>query len=453
MNNLDNNFDNSSPWLPLQVKLNGRLVVIVGAGHIALRKAQKIAKTGAKLRVIAHIVPENELKWNLPGIEHIDHNYSGVTDVAGAFLVIAATNDRKLNARIASEARTAGALVLTVDAPENSDIAFPATIRRGALTISFATDCVCPAYAKHLKQNADCHYDYSHAKYLEKVATLKYNPLFKNLSLHEKRHQTQLISVQGNEFKPGSVSIVGAGPGSLGLLTVKAIERLRTADAVIYDALVNPAILTNFAPQAQHINVGKRKSNHTLNQNQINTKLIDLANSGLRILRLKGGDPCLFGRTGEEIRALHNANINVEIIPGISSMTAIPAAIGIPLTDRELGRSVGTFSLHKKNGQPLSNDEWNSMANGPETLVLFMGRGILHEACQQLIARGRSPNLPATMIMNGTLPEQITIIGTLTTLPYKADKELSTGPALIVIGKVIDLVKLSNSYCVDNNAY
>jgi uroporphyrin-III C-methyltransferase/precorrin-2 dehydrogenase/sirohydrochlorin ferrochelatase len=433
----DSNFNTA--WLPLQLKLQGRLVVLIGAGIVAARKASKIINTGAKLRIISPTTSDIESYWATKDVERIYRYYSGVTDVIGAFLVIAATDNKTLNAKIALEARSIGALVLRVDAPEDSDFAFPATLRRGALTISFATNTICPAYAKQLRQDAEWHYGYEHAKYLEDIYNIKSNPNFKNLPVNEQKNMIQPCTTQYNNFKPGSVSIVGSGPGDLGLLTVKAIERLRIADVVIYDALANPAIIKLFAPQAQHINAGKRRGNHKLNQDQINNILTDLAHRGLRVLRLKGGDPCLFGRTGEELRSLHKAKIEVEIIPGISSMTAIPAAIGIPLTDRILGHSVGAFSLHNKNSKSLSTNEWNKIANGPETLVLFMGRNMLQEACNKLIGLGRNPELPAALIVNGTLPTQETIIGTLNDLPDKC-KEISTeGPVLIVVGNVISL--------------
>jgi uroporphyrin-III C-methyltransferase/precorrin-2 dehydrogenase/sirohydrochlorin ferrochelatase len=439
----DNDFNRNSPWLPLQLRLHGRLIVIIGAGNVAMRKAKKLASTGAKLKIIAPIIPEAELNWQLLGIDRTNRHYSGVADVTGAFLVIAATNDYALNARIAIEARSVGALVLRVDAPDDSDFTFPATLRRGALTISFATDGICPSYAKRLKQDANCYYGYRHAKYLEAIAEIKSDFNFKNLPTKERKIQLQALADKEDSFKPGSVAIVGAGPGDLELLTVKAIERLRIADVIVYDALANPAIMNLFAPQAQYINAGKRKLNHTLTQHQINTTLTNLAHNGLRVLRLKGGDPCLFGRVGEELRALYKAGIHVEIVPGVSSLTAVPATVGIPLTDRDLGRDLGAFSLQRQNGKLISATEWHKIANGPETLVLFMGREMLDEACYQLIALGRSPELPAALIISGTLPEQKTIVGTLTSLPDKAKNISTNGPALIIVGNVVQLASVT----------
>lgn len=442
MSGPDSSFNCNSPWLPLQLRLCGRLVVLVGSGNVAMRKAKKLVSTGARLRIIAPVIPKLEPDWKLSDIDLINRQYAGGADIAGAFLVIAATDNYNLNASIAIEARNIGALVLRVDAPEDSDFTFPATLRRGALTVSFATDGICPAYAKRLKQDAECHYGYGHAKYLEDMAKVKSNIVCKDLS---KERKIQYLANQDDNFKPGSVSIVGAGPGDMELLTVKAIERLRIADVVVYDALANPAIMNLFAPQAQHINAGKRKHNHTLTQHQINTTLTDLAHNGFRVLRLKGGDPCLFGRVGEELRALRKAGIHVEIVPGISSLTAVPATIGISLTDRWLGHSLGAFSLQKQNSKPLSATEWGKIANGPETIVLFMGREMLDEACCQLITLGRSPKLPAALIVSGTLPEQETIVGTLGTLPNKAKKISTKGPALIIVGNVVKLASMSFS--------
>ena len=429
-------------WLPLQLRLGGRLAVLVGAGAVALRKAEKLAEAGARLRLIAPGLAETELGRAHPQADRLSRPYAGPADLAGAFLVVVATDDPGVNAAIAAEARAQGALVLRADAPEDSDLAFPATLRRGALTVSFATDGLCPALAARLKREAEPRYGPEHARLLESVREAKAEPAFLALPAAERRSRLQAWAESDPAFPPGTVVMAGAGPGDPGLLTLTTVERLGRADAVVYDALANPEILARFAPQARWIDAGKHKGSCVLTQDRINALLVDLAGQGLRVLRLKGGDPCLFGRAGEEARALRAAGIPFEIVPGVSSLSAAPAAAGIPITDRDFGHSVGAFSLHKRDGRPPAPAEWERMARGPETLVLFMGRSVVREACLQLVARGRDPELPAALIVNGTLPTQQVVTGTLSTLPDRAEAQAAPGPGLIVVGEVVRVAAL-----------
>lgn len=409
-----------TPAVPVQLNLQGRLAVLVGGGPVALGKARKLQEGGAALRVISPELDAPEA-WEELGAMHHPHAYAGPADLKDAFLVIAATPHPDVNARVARDARTIGALALRTDAARGSDFAFPATLRQGHLTVSFATDGLSPAYAARLKREAVRHYGPERGAELERAV---------------------LGEIAPEPFPKGSVALVGAGPGDPGLLTLKAAERLSQAEVVVHDALANPELLTRFAPSARHIDAGKHKGHCVLTQDQTNALLVDLAHQGLRVLRLKGGDPCLFGRAGEEARALAQAGIPFEIVPGVSSLSAVPAAAGIPVTDRDFGRSVGAFSLHKREGHPPTGEEWDRMAHGPETLVLFMGRSVVREACRELIARGRAPELPAALVVNGTLPSQSVTVGTLATLADRVEAEAPLGPGLIVIGESVRLREL-----------
>jgi uroporphyrin-III C-methyltransferase/precorrin-2 dehydrogenase/sirohydrochlorin ferrochelatase len=435
-------------WLPLQLRLEGRLAVLVGAGPVAQRKAGKLAQAGARLRIIAP-APLAGMDPDHPGTERIIRPYAGPGDLEGAFLVVAATGDAALNARIAADARGTGALALRADAPGESDVAFPATHRQGALTVSFATDGICPAFAARLKEAAASGYGPEQARRLETIRQAKLAPAFRALPAGERRARLQSWAAEDPEFRPGCVVMAGAGPGDPGLLTLKAVERLRAADVVVYDALANREILDRFAPAARHIDAGKHKGGCILTQDQINALLVELAGQGLRVLRLKGGDPCLFGRAGEEARALVQAGVPFEIVPGVSSLCAVPAAAGIPVTDRDFAHSLGAFSLHKRNGQPPAPEEWERMARGPETLVLFMGRSVVREACRQLVHHGRSLDLPAALIVNGTLPGQRTVTGTLATLPDRVEALDVQGPGLIVVGEVVRMAEMLKSVTLE----
>lgn len=235
------------------------------------------------------------------------------------------------------------------------------------------------------------------------------------------------------------VALVGAGPGDPELLTLKAVDRLRRADVVVHDALATQDMLQRFAPQAEAIDATKHRGEVKMTQEQINETLVSLAQAGRRIVRLKGGDPCIFGRAQEERLALESAGIPYEIIPGVSSLSAVPASAGIIVTDRMVGRSVGAYSLHKREGQLLHQSEWQSMAAGPDTLILFMGRSLIQLACSKLIEFGRSPATPAALIVNGTRESQRAIYATLETLPARATAVVEDGPGLIVVGEVAGL--------------
>ncbi len=233
------------------------------------------------------------------------------------------------------------------------------------------------------------------------------------------------------------IALVGAGPGDPELLTLKAVDRLTRAEVVVHDALAVQGLLERFAPNAEHVNAGKHRGRAMMTQPEINDLLVALGQAGKRVVRLKGGDPCVFGRAQEECQALRDAGIEFEIIPGISSLTAVPAAAGVIVTDRDEGRSLGAFSMHKRDGQLPADDEWARMATGADTLVLFMGRSVLSQACAKLIEFGRAATTPVALVINGTRHDQRVVFGTLSTLPEAASSVTETGPGLIVLGEVV----------------
>jgi len=236
---------------------------------------------------------------------------------------------------------------------------------------------------------------------------------------------------------PCKVALVGAGPGDPELLTLKAVDRLNRADIVIHDALATPEVLSRHAPQARAIDAGKHRGRAVMTQLEINELLVSLARTGARIVRLKGGDPCIFGRAQEECHALRQAGVEFEIVPGVSSLSAVPAAAGIVVTDRDVGRSLAAFSLHKRDGQLPNDDEWRQMATSADTLVLFMGRSIIHETCEKLSQMRQHSSTPAALIVNGTRPTQQAVYGTLRTLASGSNRITENGPGLIVLGDVV----------------
>lgn len=388
--------------LPVNLNVRDRLCALVGGGRVARRKCRTLVEHGARVRVISPSLDADEI-WDSPAVHWIRDCYRpGMLD--GAFLVIAATGDGGVNRTVERDARRLPALVLRADSAEDSDVAFPATLGRGGLSLSVASDGARPALAAAFQRSAE----------------------------------RLVASVADKPAGQGHVWLAGAGPGDPGLMTVKAAACLATADVVIHDGLVDPAVLDLYCHGAERIDVSKRKGCCRHLQPEINAMMIELARAGRRVVRLKGGDPMIFGRGGEEKRALAAAGIAHEVVPGVSTIAAVPAYAGIPVTDREYGAaSLGVFSLHRRDGMSLSESEWRRMAQGPDTLVLLMGKTLLGRIVEKLVQYGRPPATPIALIADGTTPRQRCVTGTLGDITGRVELEAIGGPALIVVGEVV----------------
>lgn len=235
----------------------------------------------------------------------------------------------------------------------------------------------------------------------------------------------------------GTVYLVGGGPGDPELLTLKAVRLLSQADAVVYDNLVSAAVLAHSNPAAERIYVGKKAGNHSLPQIDINQLLVDLARQGKSVVRLKGGDPYIFGRGGEEAEALYDAGIRFEVVPGVTSAAGAAAYAGIPLTHRDHAQSCFLVTGHLKDES--CNLDWPTLARAGQTLVIYMGLTSLPEISQQLIAHGMPPDTPAACIRRASLPDQKTVTGTIASLPAIVVEQAIKPPALLIIGSVVSL--------------
>ena len=238
-------------------------------------------------------------------------------------------------------------------------------------------------------------------------------------------------------LQKGKVWLVGAGPGDPDLLTRKAARLIAAADAVVYDNLVGPEIIKEVRPDARLIYAGKRASEHALPQAELNVLLVRLAQEGLSVVRLKGGDPFIFGRGGEELEVLVDAGIPFEVVPGVTAAAGCAAYSGFPLTHRDHAQAVVFVTGHLKDG--TVNLDWAGLARGRQTVVFYMGVAAAPEISRQMIAHGLAPDTPAAVIRRGTLPEQRTIVATLETLPQRIAAEAIKPPALIVVGTVVGL--------------
>ena len=249
------------------------------------------------------------------------------------------------------------------------------------------------------------------------------------------------------------VFLVGGGPGDPDLLTIKALRIMQTADVIVYDALITDEILSLCRQDAEYISVGKKAGNHTLPQEQINQLLVDLAKTGKVICRLKGGDPYIYGRGGEEAQLLAKNNIAYQVIPGITAAAACSAAVGIPLTHRDYAQSLQFVTGHLKKATDTSSDtNWQSLASANQTLVIYMGIIQSPEIKSQLIKHGRAADTPVAIIEKGTRPDQRVVIGTLNTLDELVQTHQIGSPALIIVGEVVNLYEQLNNGLADQHA-
>ncbi|TSA07507.1 MAG: uroporphyrinogen-III C-methyltransferase [Comamonadaceae bacterium] len=235
----------------------------------------------------------------------------------------------------------------------------------------------------------------------------------------------------------GRVYLVGAGPGDPELLTLRAVRLLQQAQVVVYDHLVSSAVLEFVSPKAQRIYAGKRRNEHTLRQEEINTLLISLATQGKQVVRLKGGDPFIFGRGGEELQALAARGIDFEVVPGVTAASGVASYAGIPLTHRDYAQSCIFVTGHLKNG--TADLDWPSLVRLNQTVVIYMGLGGLPEICRQMMAHGAAPNLPIAVVQDGSIASQKVVTGTLIDMPDRVARAGLKSPCLTIIGNVVKL--------------
>lgn len=446
-------------FLPLFHKLQGRPVLVVGGGEVALRKARLLAEAGACLRVVAPDV-RRELQA-MAGEQGVFLRGYQSDDLQGVGLVIAATDDEPLNARISAEAQALGIPVNVVDAPALCSVIFPAIVDRSPLIVAVSSGGDAPVLARLIRAKIETWIPatYGQLANLGKRFRERVKQLFPDVQQRrvfwEDVFQGQIAESvfagkpeEGERLLEerlagaapralGEVYLVGAGPGDPDLLTFRALRLMQQADVVLYDRLVAPAIIELCRRDAERIYVGKRRADHAVPQEQINQLLIDLARQGKRVLRLKGGDPFIFGRGGEEIEQLAAEDIPFQVVPGITAASGCAAYAGIPLTHRDHAQSVRFVTGHLKDGS--SNLPWKDLVAPGQTLVFYMGLAGLSGICEQLIAHGRSAATPAALVQQGTTQNQRVFTGTLETLPQLVAQHEVHAPTLVIVGEVVTL--------------
>jgi uroporphyrin-III C-methyltransferase/precorrin-2 dehydrogenase/sirohydrochlorin ferrochelatase len=448
-------------FLPLFHNLRGARVLVVGGGEIALRKSRLLADAGAVLRVVApQIGTELRELIDSSGGEQILRGYSE-SDLDGCVLIIAATDDEPLNAQVSADARQRGVPVNVVDAPALCSVIFPAIVDRSPLVIAVSSGGDAPVLARLIRAKMESWIPptYGHlaglaARFRHQVKNLFPNvqqrrafwedvfqgPIADRQLAGQGAEAERLLQAKIDGEAPsasGEVYLVGAGPGDPDLLTFKALRLMQQADVVLYDRLVAPAILELCRRDADRIYVGKQRADHALPQDQINQQLVALAKQGKRVVRLKGGDPFIFGRGGEEIEELAANGIPFQVVPGITAASGCAAYAGIPLTHRDYAQSVRFVTGHLKNN--TTDLPWEDLVSPAQTLVFYMGLIGLPIICSELVKHGRSADTPAALIQQGTTTNQRVFTGTLANLPQLVAEHEVHAPTLVIVGEVVTL--------------
>lgn len=436
-------------------------MVLIGGGTVAARKARLLLKAGANLKVVSpEIVDElDQLLADHGGVWQQSRYVE--TDLHGVKLVVAATPETTTNEQIYRDAQALSLPVNVVDAPALCTFIFPSIVDRDPLLIAISSSGKSPVLARILRRKIEALVPSAYGRLAEFAGRLR--QLVKdNIEQETPRRLFWEEAMEGtlaeqvlagredlaeaqlrerlqdtSKLHTGEVYLIGAGPGDPDLLTFKAARLLQSADVVLYDRLVSPVIVDMARRDAQRIYVGKRRADHAVAQTDINQLLLELAQQGKRVVRLKGGDPFIFGRGGEEIELLARHRIPFQVVPGITAANGAACYAGIPLTHRDYAQSVRFVAGYLK-GDKVEHD-WSTFQSVTETLVFYMGLVGLPVICEQLQVHGRSPDTPVALVERGTLLEQRVLLGTLSTMVEVVSREQPAAPTLIIVGDVVRL--------------
>ncbi|MBL4582105.1 MAG: uroporphyrinogen-III C-methyltransferase [Gammaproteobacteria bacterium] len=448
--------------LPIFLNIRDKKCVLVGGGEVALRKANLLLRAGADLHVVA-VSLSGELRSLC--ISHgctIRIREFEEADLNNAVLVVAATDDLAINERVSVIATKLNIPVNVVDQPHLCSFIMPSIVDRSPVVIAISSGGRSPILTRKLKELNETMIPSRMDKLAELLGSYRSRVKNEIEDISERIHFWESVldseipelvyNGQDDEAKlaldnwlknpqrdrvNGEVYLVGAGPGDPDLLTLRALRLMHKADVVLYDRLVSPEILLKLRPDAQKIYVGKRSADHAVPQETINEMLVRLAEEGKKVLRLKGGDPFIFGRGGEELESLAAAGIPFQVVPGITAASGCASYAGIPLTHRDYSQSVRFLTGHTKDGRvPL---EWNLLVKEQQTLVFYMGLAGLRYICEQLVKHGMSATTPVAVVQQGTTPNQRVVVGDLDRIAVLAAEKDIQAPTIIIIGEVVKL--------------
>ena len=451
---------------PIFLRVEGGVVVIVGGGDEALAKARLLGQSSAHLRIVATDVEPSLNTWIAAnGVELIDAEYSPF-HLEGARLVFAATGSEAMDRRIVEDARKAGIPVNAVDRPDLCDFYTPAIVNRAPLAVAIGTEGAGPVLAQIVRARIDQLLSPS----LGPLATLAtafretadrvlpkgnsrrlfWSAFFKGAPARAmEAGDAEAASHAANELLSGSmerqghVALVGAGPGAEDLLTLRAQRLMMEADVIVHDALVPEEVVAMGRRDAERVPVGKRKGCHSKSQAEINALLVRLGRAGRQVVRLKSGDPLVFGRAGEEMVALRDAGISYEVVPGVTAAFAAAADFELPLTLRGVTSSMVFTTGHDLKGAALP--DWAKLAISGATVAVYMGRSVAADVASRLIDAGLSPETAVAVVENASLPVRRRFHGTLADLPSLEQRADLTGPVMTVIGDAVACANFARS--------
>jgi uroporphyrin-III C-methyltransferase/precorrin-2 dehydrogenase/sirohydrochlorin ferrochelatase len=450
-------------WFPIFLDLKNAPCLVVGGGAVAARKAAQLAGAGARVRVVARRIGDAMRAMAERGTLEVSACEFEPTALDGMRLVVAATDDRELNRGVAEAARLRAIPVNVADDPELSSFIMPAIVDRSPLIVAIGTFGAAPVLARMVKARIEAMLPArlgrlaaimggaraavaraitnpaSRRRLWERVVA---GPVATRALAGDEAGATRLLAEEMRRTAAaappaGEVYIVGAGPGDPNLLTLRALQLMQQADVVLHDRLVSAEILALVRREAEVLDAGKRCGDHLLRQSEINQLMIAKAREGKRVLRLKGGDPSIFGRMGEELEALAAAGIPYQVVPGITAASGCAAYAGIPLTHRDYSSQCVLVTAHGRDG--AKEPDWQFLARCGQTLVFYMSRFEAGSICRKLVDRGLPPATGAALIADGTRVTQEVIAATVATLPGLLAGRYIDAPALIIVGEVARL--------------
>lgn len=450
-------------FLPIFVNIKQQPCLVVGGGEVAARKVSLLLKAGGDVTVVApELARELRDMASNGDIQHVARDFEDA-DINAPVLVIAATDEREVNEKVSALAKARGIPVNVVDNPALCSFIMPSIVDRSPVQIAISTGGASPVLARMIRTKLEGCIPAAYGRlgalvsgFREKVkarfSNVEQRRMFwekvlegtvadRVFSGHEDDAAVELQKAidagDADADFQGEVYLVGAGPGDPDLLTFRALRLMQAADVVVYDRLVSPAIRELVRRDAEMIYVGKERDKHTMQQENINELLVRLAKEGKRVLRLKGGDPFIFGRGGEEIELLAQEGVPFQVVPGITAAAGCASYSGIPLTHRDYSQACVFVTGHLKDGSIDLN--WPALAQPNQTVVFYMGLHGAPTLCREMIAHGMPPSTPVALVQKGTTPEQKTIIASLETLEETVKSHEFKPPTLIIVGEVVKM--------------
>ena len=450
-------------YLPIFLKVEDRQCLVVGGGKVAARKVMLLNRAGARITIVSpQLCDELRTLSERGAVTHVAREFLD-EDLHDCVLVIAATDEKAVNRRVSELANTQRIPVNAVDSPDLCSFIMPSIIDRSPVQIAVSTGGASPVLARLLRSRLESFIPAAYGRlaqlvddYRERVKQRFKVPdqrryFWENIlqgrvaellfAGHEEKARTALQEAindtDAHYNDPGEVYLVGAGPGDPDLITFRALRLMQQADVVVYDRLVSEPVLDMVRRDAELIYAGKARDQHTLSQETINQLLVRLAREGKRVLRLKGGDPFIFGRGGEEIETLAGEGIPFQVVPGITAASGCASYAGIPLTHRDYAQSCIFVTGHLKDGSV--DLDWERLAKPAQTIVFYMGLHSIPAISRELVAHGLPETTPVALVQQGTTRDQRVYIETLGSMQDLAERETLKPPTIIIVGEVVSL--------------